>query len=72
MKNGYNQMRSESKDKDSIVHKLRQIIDEQEKYLMYFKIKTKNNIDGRLKLFDFQDYSFTIEENQKSRLKFQK
>ena len=65
-------MRSESKDKDSIVHKLRQIIDEQEKYLMYFKIKTKNNIDGRLKLFDFQDYSFTIEENQKSRLKFQK
>ena len=72
MKNGYNQMRSESKDKDSIVHKLRQIIDEQEKYLMYFKIKTKNDIDGRLKLFDFQDYSFTIEENQKSRLKFQK
>ena len=65
-------MRSESKDKDSIVHKLRQIIDEQEKYLMYFKIKTKNDIDGRLKLFDFQDYSFTIEENQKSRLKFQK
>lgn len=58
-------MKAESNSKDTLILKLCQTIDEQEKYITHFKVKTKNEVDGRLSLFNFKDYSFSVEGMKK-------